>query len=94
MNRHSKILQRESSALLVIDIQEKLLPVIYESERVVENTLKLINGFKILNASIFFTEQYPKGIGPTESRIKSVLEDRNAIHKVVVMKSPHYIEKL
>ncbi len=82
MNRNSKILQRENSALIVIDIQEKLLPVIYESERVVDNAVKLINGFKILNSPVYFTEQYPKGLGPTESRIKSALEGRNAIHKM------------
>lgn len=82
MNRHSKILQRERSALLVVDIQEKLLPVIYESERVVDNAIKLINGFKILHSPIYFTEQYPKGLGSTELRIKSALEERNAIHKM------------
>ncbi len=82
MNRHPKIFQRENSALLVIDIQEKLLPVIYESERVVDNAVKLINGFKILNLPIYFTEQYPKGLGTTETRIKSALEERSAIHKM------------
>jgi len=82
MNRHSKIFQRDKSALLVIDIQERILPVIYESERVMENTLKLINGFKILNAPIFFTEQYPKGLGPTEKRINSALENIEAISKM------------
>jgi len=82
MNRHPQILQREKSALIVIDIQEKLLPVIYESDRVVDNAIKLINGFKILNSPIYFTEQYPKGLGPTDSRIKSALEERTAIHKM------------
>ena len=82
MNRHPKILQREKSSLIVIDIQEKLLPVIYESERVVDNAVKLINGFKILNSPIYFTEQYPKGLGPTESQIKSALDERTAIHKM------------
>lgn len=82
MNRNPQILQRENSALIVIDIQEKILPVIYENERVVDNAVKLINGFKILNSPIFFTEQYPKGLGPTEARIKSALEDRNAIYKM------------
>jgi nicotinamidase-related amidase len=82
MNKHPKILQRENSALLVIDIQEKILPVIYESERVVINAIKLINGFKILNSPIYFTEQYPKGLGSTEPRIKSALEERSAINKM------------
>lgn len=82
MNRHPKILQRENSALLVIDIQERILPVIYEHEKVVENALKLINGFKILNVPIFFTEQYPKGLGPTESKIKAALGNDEAIQKM------------
>lgn len=79
---HPKILQREKAALLVIDIQERILPVIFEYERVVENTLKLINGFKILSVPIYCTEQYPKGLGPTESKIKSALDSTEAIQKM------------
>lgn len=82
MNRHPKILQRENTALLVIDIQERILPVIFEHERVVANALKLINGFKIMNVPIYFTEQYPKGLGPTESRIKSTLDNAEAVQKM------------
>lgn len=82
MNRHPKILQIEKTALLVIDIQERILPAIFEYERVVENALKLINGFKILKVPIYFTEQYPKGLGPTESKIKSALEEKEAIQKM------------
>lgn len=82
MNRHPKILQRENTALLVIDIQERILPVIFEHERVVENAVKLINGFKILNVPVYFTEQYPKGLGPTEPKIKSALGNAEAIQKM------------
>ena len=82
MNRHPKILQREKAALLAIDIQERILPAIFEHERVVENTIKLINGFKILKVPIYFTEQYPKGLGPTEPRIKAALENSEAIQKM------------
>jgi len=49
---------------------------------VVENALKLINGFKILSVPIFFTEQYPKGLGPTESKIKAALGNDEAIQKM------------
>lgn len=82
MNRHPKILQREKTALLIIDIQERILPAIFEYERVVENALKLVNGFKILKIPIYFTEQYPKGLGPTEPRIKAALENSEAIQKM------------
>ena len=82
MNRHPKILHIENAALLVIDIQERILPVIFEHERVVDNTLKLINGFKILNVPVYFTEQYPKGLGPTEPKIREALGNADAIQKM------------
>lgn len=75
MKRHNKILGKENTALLVIDIQEKILPVINQVEAVVENTLKLVKGFKVLNLPIFYTEQYPKGLGPTEPKLKEELID-------------------
>ena len=80
--RHPNIVLRENTALLVIDIQEKILYAMHEGERVVQNTLKLINGFKILKAPIYFTEQYPKGLGTTESRIREALADQEAIQKM------------
>ena len=82
MKRNAKILNREKTVLLVIDIQERILPVILEHERVVENTLKLINGFKIMNLPVFYTEQYPEGLGSTETKIKSALEGKEAIQKM------------
>ncbi len=82
INRHPQILQREKTTLLVIDIQERILPAVFEHERVVENAIKLINGFKILNVPIYFTEQYPKGLGPTEPRIKAALDNTKAVQKM------------
>jgi len=82
MLRNKKILQREKTALLIIDIQERILPVIHNIENVIQNTLKLINGFKILSIPIYFTEQYPKGLGQTEKRIKEALESSEAIQKM------------
>ena len=82
MKKHPKIFQKENSALFVIDIQEKLIPVIFENERVIENAVKLINGFKVLNVPIFCTEQYPKGLGHTETKVKEALGDVEPIHKM------------
>ena len=80
--RHQRIIKKEKCALLVIDIQEKILPVIYEYERVITNSLKLINGFKIMNVPILITEQYPKGLGRTDSRILSAITDIKPIEKM------------
>lgn len=56
---------RGTSALLVVDIQEKLLPAIHERERVLENAVRLVRGAQALGVPIWITEQYRKGIGPT-----------------------------
>lgn len=80
--RHKTILRREQSALLIIDIQEKIFRVMLSPESFIQNTLKLIEGFKVLGSPIFFTEQYPKGLGETEARIKTALSDKVPIQKM------------
>ena len=82
MKRYSKTLKQETTALLIIDIQDRILNAIYENERVVENALKLVKGFKTMNLPIFFTEQYPKGLGPTTSSLLKELEGHEAIEKM------------
>lgn len=81
MKRHPQILDKSKTALLVIDLQEKILPVIIDVETVIQNSLKLIEGCKILSVPIFCTEQYPKGLGGTEERIKNALP-ANAVSKM------------
>ena len=64
---------KDNTALLVIDIQEKLLPAITEHERVLSNTCKLIEASKLFGPPVTLTEQYPKGLGHTVSEITSIL---------------------
>jgi nicotinamidase-related amidase len=80
--RHSTILKREETALLIIDIQEKIFRVMLNPEMIIQNTIKLIEGFKILDSPIFATEQYPKGLGETETRIKEALKNVVPIQKM------------
>lgn len=82
MKRHSLILKKEKSALLIIDIQERILPVIYNYELVLNNIMKLIKGFKILNLPIYYTEQYPKGLGPTSKMILDELQEYKTYQKM------------
>ncbi len=82
MKRHPKILKKEHTALLIIDIQEKILRVMENPESVINNTLKLIRGFKILNLPVFYTEQYPKGLGETSQQLKQELENNKAVQKL------------
>lgn len=82
VKKNEKILSRDSSALIIIDIQEKILNAMHHKDLVVENTLKLIKGFKILNIPIFYTEQYPKGLGATAASLLKELEGLSPIQKM------------
>lgn len=68
-------LTAENSVALIIDIQSKLLPYIFESEKLIESNIRLINGLHLLNIPIIVTEQYPKGLGETDSSIKDALSN-------------------
>jgi nicotinamidase-related amidase len=70
----SLLIRAEESVLVVIDIQERLLPLIFEAERVVTNTVKLIRGAKEVGVPIILTEQYPKGLGKTVEEVRDVIE--------------------
>jgi nicotinamidase-related amidase len=61
---------RNTTALLVIDVQERLMPVINASEAIFSNVNKLLSGAAILGISTIVTEQYPKGLGHTCSEIQ------------------------
>ena len=56
-------LNLEDCLLLVIDIQERLIPVIHQHEEVIHNANILLKGMEILGVPVIVTEQYPKGLG-------------------------------
>jgi nicotinamidase-related amidase len=58
-------LSTEGSVLLVIDVQEKLVPKIDNSRELIRNIAFLIDACRTLSVPAFVTEQYPKGLGPT-----------------------------
>lgn len=60
---------REESALIVIDIQERLVPAMSNSQKVIQNTNTLLSVANKLEIPTIITEQYPKGLGKTISEI-------------------------
>ncbi len=70
---HSTVMAASETALLVIDVQEKLLPKIQHADRVVANTAFLLDAARILDVAILATEQYPKGLGPTVAPLREKL---------------------
>jgi nicotinamidase-related amidase len=81
MERNNKILSRDSTALLLIDVQERILDVMLKKDELIASCIKIIKGFKVLNLPVFFTEQYPKGLGPTSHLLLKELEGLTAIQK-------------
>jgi nicotinamidase-related amidase len=71
-------LDRANTILLVIDVQEKLMPVIHEHENVVRNLERLIRGCHILGVPVIVTEQYVKGLGSTVEPIRRALDETGA----------------
>jgi nicotinamidase-related amidase len=76
-----RALEANQCALLVIDIQEKLLPPIFQKEQLVKNSQLLIRLAGILKIPAIMTVQYPKGLGNTIPDIASLLPGTEAIDK-------------
>jgi len=68
-------LDASECALIVIDIQEKLLPPIFERGRLLRNAQLLIRMAGILNLPIIATTQYARGLGDTVSQVKDLLPE-------------------
>ncbi|MGV8095747.1 MAG: isochorismatase family protein [Mangrovibacterium sp.] len=72
---------RENTVGLVIDIQEKLVPVMEEQEDLLRKCKILIEGLQELGIPLIVTQQYTKGLGQTVESIRSVIKDFNPIEK-------------
>ena len=73
--RSPELMNRDDSALLVVDVQEKLVRLVPGHERLVWNIGRLIDGAKVLGVPVLATEQYPQGLGPTTSELARRLTD-------------------
>jgi nicotinamidase-related amidase len=74
-------LEAERCALLVVDIQKKLLPPIFQKEQLVRNAKLLIRAAGVLKIPAVMSTQYAKGLGPTVPEIASLLPETEAIDK-------------
>jgi nicotinamidase-related amidase len=73
MQTTSLRLTRAKAGLVVVDVQERLLPAIFELQRVVQNAVRLIQGAIALQVPIFATEQYRKGLGRTVPEVAAAI---------------------
>jgi nicotinamidase-related amidase len=68
-------IRRAGVGLVVIDLQERLLPAVFESERLVQTVTCLVKGASILGLPVLVTEQYRKGLGSTIDQFAQLIPD-------------------
>ena len=75
------LIQRERSAVLLIDVQQRLLPAMHEPGRVVEQCDWLLRLAARLAVPVLASEQYPRGLGHTEPSLRERLDDEAVLEK-------------
>ena len=76
--RSPQLMSRDDSALLVVDVQGKLITLVPEHPRMIWNIGRLIDAAKILGVAVAATEQYPQGLGPTIAELAEKLGEISA----------------
>ena len=74
------LIRGDDSLILIIDMQERLLPVISGRERIIENAIKLIRFSKIMSLPVIVTEQ--ENLGATVPEIAAQLDPFEPVRKV------------
>jgi nicotinamidase-related amidase len=75
-------IRAEECAGLLIDIQERLFPVMNGSKNLLARARILLKGLKILNIPVLLSEQYPKGLGPTVPELLDLIEGVRPVEKI------------
>jgi nicotinamidase-related amidase len=68
-------LSRANAVFVIIDVQQKLMPVIDGGEAVIRNVERLVRGAHILGVPVILTEQYVKGLGATVDSVRAAFEE-------------------
>src|SRR3954452_3923446 len=92
--RLTERLTDKHGALLVVDVQEKLMARIKHRDLIVANTLRLVRAAEILKMPIWATEQYPEGLGPTVFELATRIPNRPSKTTFHCCAAPQILEQL
>lgn len=76
------LMSAAASSLLVVDIQERLLPSMASPRAVVQNTALLLKAARRLGVPVLVSEQYPRGLGATVPDLAPLLAADEKIEKL------------
>lgn len=84
---HVQQIETDLAALVVIDVQEKMLGAISSDpqDELIQRMNKLIRTATLLDVPVIYTEQYPKGLGPTDKRLTETLDGSAAYFEKATM---------
>ena len=76
------ILDAEKTIAVAVDYQERLVPAIRNKEELIENSVRLMTGLKILDIPTYITQQYTKGLGMTVKEITDAIGSTDYVEKI------------
>lgn len=76
------LLNSKRSVLLVVDVQERLMPAIHDSARVAANVGILLKAARLIGIPVLASEHYPKGLGPTVAAVRDLLPPDSVVEKI------------
>lgn len=76
LQRSTELMNVQETGLLVVDVQERLAPLVQGHSRMIWNCRRLLDGAKALGVRIAATEQYPEKLGDTVEPLRSRLPER------------------
>lgn len=80
---HPHKLNKEGSVLVVVDVQDKLLHAIHDWQTVLDNNIRMVKFAQTLGIPVLVTEQYPKGLGPTNAGLAALFPTFAPLEKTV-----------
>lgn len=88
------LIRARDSALVVIDMQERLVPAMQAPARTIRNTRLLLQVAARAEVPALLTEQYPRGLGPTIPEIRTMAGDSPVLPKMhfSCMEDPGFAE--
>jgi len=84
----------EHGALLVVDVQEKLMARILDRDVIIAQSVRLVRAAEMLGIPVWATEQYPEGLGPTVYELASLIPHRPAKTTFHCCGAPQILEQL
>ncbi|OHX14907.1 hydrolase [Chromobacterium sphagni] len=76
------LMQKQDAALLVVDIQEKLLPAVYDADGLLQRSRWLVQAARDHELPIVFSEQYPRGLGGTVAALREAAPQAPVVDKL------------